>query len=71
MALNVFLNSSGIVILFTFLGEKEIGVSNMLVPANIVVVGWCLQVSLSWCSGKGIGVSFRLVPVNIVTNWCL
>jgi hypothetical protein len=51
---------------------KGIGVSCRLVPANIVVVGWCLQTVLSWCSAKGIGVSCRLVPANIVTvGWFL
>jgi len=45
---------------------------------NIAVVGWSLQVLLSWYSTKGIGVYCKLVPANIFfqlvlsyTDWCL
>jgi len=48
------------------------------VPANTVVVGWCLQEDLSWCSTMGIGASCRSVPPNLFVelvlsqgDWCL
>jgi hypothetical protein len=41
---------------------EGIDVSNRLVLANVVTVGWFLQVLLSWCLVEEIGVSIRLVP---------
>jgi hypothetical protein len=43
----------------------------MLVLANIVMVGSCLQALLSWYSDKRIGVSYRLVHVNIFSKLVL
>jgi hypothetical protein len=58
--------------ILSWCSTKGIGVSCRLVPANIEVVGWCLQALLSWCSAEEIGVSCRLVPANIViVGWCL
>jgi hypothetical protein len=51
-------------ILLSWCSGEGIGVSNRLVLANIVTVGWCLQVLLSWCSVEEIGVSSRLVPTS-------
>jgi hypothetical protein len=51
-------------ILLSWCSGEGIGVSSRLVLANIVTVGWCLQVLLSWCSVEEIGVSSRLVPTS-------
>jgi hypothetical protein len=48
-------------ILLSWCSSEGIGVSNRLVLANIVTIGWCLHVLLSLCSVKEIGISSRLV----------
>jgi hypothetical protein len=49
-------------IFLSWFSGEGIGVSNNFVLANIVTIGWCLQVLLSWCLIEEIGVSSRLVP---------
>jgi hypothetical protein len=62
----------------SWFSTKGVGVFCRCVPANIEIVGWCLQGEMSWFLVKRIGISCRLVPANIIFelvprrgDWCL
>jgi hypothetical protein len=51
-------------IFLSWCSGEGIGVSNKLILANIITLGWFLQVLLSWSSIEEISVFSRLVPTS-------